>query len=124
VRELYSNASVFVCPSIYEPFGIINLEAMACETAVVATAVGGITEVVVDGETGFLVPIDQMNESPFEPRDPEKFARDLAARINQLMAAPALCEKFGRAGRKRAEEKFGWPAIALETKRLYETLKR
>jgi glycogen synthase len=124
VRDLYSNASVFVCPSIYEPFGIINLEAMACETAVVATAVGGITEVVVDGETGFLVPIDQMNESPFEPRDPEKFARDLAARINQLMADPALCEKFGRAGRKRAEEKFGWPAIALETKALYETLKR
>jgi alpha-maltose-1-phosphate synthase len=122
VRELYSNASVFCCPSIYEPFGIINLEAMACETAVVATAVGGIKEVVVDGETGFLVPIDQMNESPFEPRDPEKFARDLAARVNRLMADPALCEKFGRAGRKRAEEKFGWPAIALETKALYEKL--
>jgi starch synthase len=122
VRELYSHASVFCCPSIYEPFGIINLEAMACETAVVASAVGGIKEVVVDGETGCLVPIDQMNESPFEARDPEKFARDLAARINQLMADPALCEKFGRAGRKRAEEKFGWPAIALETKALYEKL--
>jgi len=122
VRELYSHASVFCCPSIYEPFGIINLEAMACETAVVATAVGGIKEVVVDGETGFLVPIDQMDESPFEPRDPEKFARDLAARINQLMADPGLCEKFGRAGRKRAEEKFGWPAIAQETKALYERL--
>jgi glycogen synthase len=124
VRELYSNASVFCCPSIYEPFGIINLEAMACETAVVATAVGGIKEVVVDGETGFLVPIDQMNESPFEPRDPEKFARDLAARINQLMADRALCDKLGRAGRKRAEEKFGWAAIAQQTKALYETLKR
>ena len=124
VRELYSNASVFCCPSIYEPFGIINLEAMACETAVVATAVGGIKEVVVDGETGFLVPIDQMNESPFEPRDSEKFARDLAARINQLMADPPLCEKFGRAGRKRAEEKFGWPAIAQQTKALYDSLKR
>jgi glycogen synthase len=122
VRELYSHASVFCCPSIYEPFGIINLEAMACETAVVASAVGGIKEVVVDGETGFLVPIDQMNESPFEPRDPDTFARDLAARTNQLMADPALCEKFGRAGRKRAEEKFGWPAIALETKALYENL--
>jgi starch synthase len=121
-RELYSHASVFCCPSIYEPFGIINLEAMACETAVVATAVGGIKEVVVDGETGFLVPIDQMEESPFEPRDPGKFARNLAARINQLMADPALCEKFGRAGRKRAEEKFGWPAIALQTKALYEGL--
>lgn len=122
VRELYSNASVFCCPSIYEPFGIINLEAMACETAVVATAVGGIKEVVVDGETGFLVPIDQMNETPFEPRAPDKFARDLAARINQLMADPALSEKFGRAGRKRAEEKFGWPAIAHQTKALYEKL--
>lgn len=122
VRELYSQASVFCCPSIYEPFGIINLEAMACETAVVATAVGGIKEVVVDGETGFLVPIDQMNESPFEPRDPDKFARDLASRINQLMADPALCAKFGRAGRKRAEEKFGWPAIAAQTKKLYEQL--
>jgi starch synthase len=124
VRELYSNAAVFCCPSIYEPFGIINLEAMACETAVVATAVGGIKEVVVDGETGFLVPLDQMDRSPFEPREPEKFARDLAARINQLMADPELCEKFGRAGRKRAEEKFGWGAIARETKALYETLKR
>jgi glycogen synthase len=120
VRELYSNASVFCCPSIYEPFGIINLEAMACETAVVATAVGGIKEVVVDGETGFLVPMDPMNEAPFEPREPEKFERDLAARINQLMADPGLSEKFGKAGRKRAEQKFGWPAIAQETKALYE----
>ena len=120
VRELYSHAAVFCCPSIYEPFGIINLEAMACETAVVATAVGGIKEVVVDGETGFLVPIDQMEESPFEPRSPEKFARDLAARINQLIADPELCAKFGRAGRKRAEEKFGWAAIAAQTRALYE----
>lgn len=122
VRELYSNASVFCCPSIYEPFGIINLEAMACETAVVATAVGGIKEVVVDGETGFLVPIDPMNEAPFEPREPARFERDLAARINQLMGDPALCARFGRAGRKRAEEKFGWAAIAQQTKALYETL--
>ena len=124
VRELYSHAAVFCCPSIYEPFGIINLEAMACETAVVATAVGGIKEVVVDGETGFLVSIDQMEESPFEPRDPEQFARDLAARINQLIADPKLRAKFGRAGRKRAEEKFGWPAIAQQTKTLYESLVR
>jgi len=122
VRELYSHAAVFCCPSIYEPFGIINLEAMACETAVVATAVGGIKEVVVDRETGFLVPIDQMEKSPFEPRDPEKFARDLAARINQLIADPELCAKFGRAGRKRAEAKFSWAAIAAQTKTLYERL--
>src|SRR5207253_2909051 len=122
VIELYSHAAVFCCPSIYEPFGIINLEAMACETAVVASAVGGIKEVVVDGETGFLVPIEQVKESPFEPVNAEKFERDLAARINELMANPGLQKKFGRAGRKRAEEKFGWPAIARETKRLYETL--
>jgi alpha-maltose-1-phosphate synthase len=122
--ELYSHAAVFVCPSIYEPFGIINLEAMACETPVVASAVGGIKEVVVDGQTGFLVPVEQMKESPFEPTNPEKFARDLAARINQLMKNPELREKFGKAGRKRAEEKFSWAAIARSTKALYEALKR
>jgi alpha-maltose-1-phosphate synthase len=122
VIELYSHAAVFCCPSIYEPFGIINLEAMACETAVVASAVGGIKEVVVDGETGFLVPLEQMKESPFEPLDPDKFSRDLAAKIDQLMADPKLREKFGKAGRKRAEEKFSWSAIAQKTKALYETL--
>ena len=122
VTELYSHAAVFCCPSIYEPFGIINLEAMACETAVVASAVGGIKEVVVDGETGFLVPLQQMKESPFEPTNPEKFARDLAARINQLMKDRHLREKFGKAGRKRAKEKFSWSAIAEKTKALYKTL--
>jgi starch synthase len=122
--ELYSHAAVFVCPSIYEPFGIINLEAMACETAVVASAVGGIKEVVVDGETGFLVPLEQSKESPFEATNPEKFARHLAARINELMADPKLRERFGKAGRKRAEENFSWSAIAAKTKALYETLKR
>ena len=122
--ELYSHAAVFVCPSIYEPFGIINLEAMACETAVVASAVGGIKEVVVDGETGFLVALEQMNESPFEATNPEKFARDLAVRINQLMKDRQLRERFGKAGQKRAEANFGWAAIAAKTKRLYETLKR
>jgi glycogen synthase len=122
VYELYSHAAVFCCPSIYEPFGIINLEAMACETAVVASAVGGIKEVVVDGETGFLVPLEQMQESPFEPTNPEQFARDLAERINRLIADPELRRKFGRAGRKRAEEKFSWAAIAEQTKALYSTL--
>jgi alpha-maltose-1-phosphate synthase len=120
--ELYSHAAVFCCPSIYEPFGIINLEAMACETAVVASAVGGIKEVVVDGETGFLVPLEQMKQSPFEPLNPEKFSRDLAARINQLMKDRDLREKFGQAGRRHAEEKFSWTAIAQETQALYETL--
>ena len=122
VYELYSHAAVFCCPAIYEPFGIINLEAMACETAVVASAVGGIKEVVAHGETGFLVPVEQMTESPFEPKDPERFARDLAARINELVAKPELRAQFGRAGRKRAEEKFSWAAIASETERLYQSL--
>jgi alpha-maltose-1-phosphate synthase len=124
VIELYSHAAVFCCPSIYEPFGIINLEAMACETAVVASAVGGIKEVVVDGETGFLVPLEQMKESPFEPINPEKFSRDLAARINQLMKDRQLQERFGKAGRKRAEENFSWSAIAQKTKALYASLVR
>lgn len=124
VVELYSHAAVFCCPSIYEPFGIINLEAMACETAVVASAVGGIKEVVVDGETGFLVPLEQMKASPFEPTDPEKYARDLAARINELMQDQQLREKFGKAGRKRAEERFSWSSIAQKTKKLYESLLR
>jgi glycogen synthase len=122
VIELYSHAAVFCCPSIYEPFGIINLEAMACETAVVASAVGGIKEVVVDGETGFLVPLEQMKESPFEPTNPEKFSRDLAARINQLIKDRHLREKFGQAGRKRAKEKFSWSAIAADTRKLYASL--
>ena len=120
--QLYSHAAVFCCPSIYEPFGIINLEAMACESAVVASAVGGIKEVVVDGETGFLVPLEQMKSSPFEPVNPDKFSRDLAEKINQLMADKSLREKFGTAGRKRAVEKFSWAAIAAETKKMYESL--
>ena len=120
--QLYSHASVFCCPSIYEPFGIINLEAMACETAVVASAVGGIKEVVVDGETGFLVPLEQMKESPFEPVDPDKFSRDFAEKVNRLMRDERLRQKFGEAGRRRAVEKFSWSTIAAETKKMYESL--
>ena len=120
VIELYSHAAVFCCPSIYEPFGIINLEAMACETAVVASAVGGIKEVVLDGKTGFLVPVDFAGDT-FKLANPEKFSRDLAARINQLMKNGKLREKFGKAGRKRAEEHFSWTKIAQKTKALYET---
>ncbi|HWL53685.1 MAG TPA: glycogen synthase [Chthoniobacteraceae bacterium] len=122
VLELYSHAAVFCCPSIYEPFGIINLEAMACETPVVASAVGGIKEVVVHGETGYLVPLQQMETTPFEPVDPAQFSRDLATRINELMADPALREAFGKAGRRRVEAIFGWPAIARQTVELYERL--
>jgi len=120
--ELYSHAGVFCCPSIYEPFGIINLEAMACETAVVASAVGGIKEVVVEAETGHLVALNQMTASPFEASHPEIFARDLAERINQLMADPAKCRAFGQAGRQRAEEIFSWKAIARQVHGLYERL--
>jgi starch synthase len=117
--QLYSHARVFCCPSIYEPFGIINLEAMSCSTPVVATATGGIKEVVVDGETGYLVPFDQDPVTGF-PTDPEKLARDLAFQINRLLEDPERCKRFGDAGRRRVEETFSWTAIAKQTIRLYE----
>ena len=120
--EFYSHAAVFCCPSIYEPFGIINLEAMACETPVVASAVGGIPEVVVDGETGFLVPLQQIQEPPYAPVSPVKFARDLAESINRLMADRATRGRFAQAGRQRAEDIFSWAAIAKQTKSLYDTV--
>lgn len=120
--ELYSHASVFVCPSVYEPFGIINLEAMACAVPVVAAGVGGIKEVVVHGETGFLVNLELDAGSVFEPADPARFSRDMAARINELMADPAKRRAMGQAGRKRAEGMFSWTAIARQTVALYERL--
>jgi starch synthase len=119
--ELYSNCRVFCCPSVYEPFGIINLEAMACGAPVVASAVGGILEVVVDGETGRLVPFDADPVTGF-PLDGDKFSRALAARLTELLADPALCEKFGAAGRKRVEKMFAWEAIAKQTVELYRGL--
>jgi alpha-maltose-1-phosphate synthase len=122
VVQLYTHAAVFCCPSIYEPFGIINLEAMACGTPVVASAVGGIPEVVDDGETGLLVPLEQQQESPFEPVDPARFSHDLAEATNRLLADPALCERMGQAGRRRVEEHFTWGAIARRTAELYESL--
>lgn len=120
--QLYSQASVFCCPSIYEPFGIINLEAMACETPVVASAVGGIREVVVHGETGFLVPLAQEAAAPFEPVNPDEFARDLARAINALLADPELGRRMGVNGRRRVEDRFSWRAVAEETLALYQTL--
>lgn len=122
--ELYSHAGVFCCPSIYEPFGIINLEAMACETPVVASAVGGIKEVVIPGETGTLVEVKQMDHSPFEPLDPDKFSRDLAKGINDLWGNPELCKKMAAAGRKRVEDTFSWTSIAKQTVELYKSLKK
>ncbi len=119
---LYSHADVFCCPSIYEPFGIINLEAMACETAVVASAVGGIKEVVLPGETGILVPLLQQAESPYEALHPEQYARDLAEAVNKLMADSSLRERMAKAGRERAVDHFSWSAIAEKTFELYQSL--
>ncbi len=105
IISLYTHAALFVCPSVYEPFGIINLEAMACETPVVASAVGGIKEVVVHGETGLLVPPEAISATDFEPSDPDQFARDLAAAVNSLLDDPALRERMAAAGAgpRRAE---------------------
>jgi len=123
VIPLYSAAAVFCCPSIYEPFGIINLEAMACGTPVVASAVGGIPEVVVDGETGLLVPVEQQDTAPYEPVDPAAFSRDLAAAINRLLGDPALRDRMAVAGRARVEAHFAWDAIARQTADLYASLR-
>jgi len=123
VIQLYSNASVFCCPSVYEPFGIINLEAMACRAPVVASATGGILEVVVDGVTGYLVPFDQDPVTTF-PSNPDRFARDLAEKISDLLADPEKAQRFGEAGRKRVEETFAWSAIADQTIELYRQLMR
>lgn len=122
VIQLYSHADVFCCPSIYEPFGIINIEAMACETAVVASAVGGIKEVVVHGETGILVPLEQQKEAPFEPVDPDRFSRDLAEGVNKLIRDKALSALMAKKGRQRVEETFDWIAIAKQVKALYKSL--
>jgi glycogen synthase len=122
VIALYSHATVFVCPSVYEPFGIINLEAMACSTPVVASAVGGILEVVVPGETGLLVPTDAPGGADFEPRDPEQFSRGLADAVNQLLADPARAEAMGKAGRRRVEDLFSWTSIARQTLEFYNDL--
>jgi alpha-maltose-1-phosphate synthase len=121
VIQLLSHATVFACPSIYEPLGIVNLEAMACEAAVVATATGGIVEVVVDGETGLLVPFEPV-EGSIEPRDPEGFVAGIAERVNALVADPDRAAEMGRAGRERAVRDFDWSAIARQTSDLYRSL--
>ncbi len=120
--QILTHAAVFVCPSIYEPLGIVNLEAMACATPVVATATGGIPEVVEDGVTGLLVPFDPVEGPAREPRDPQRFAHDLAERINRLLADPAAAAAMGTAGRERAVAEFGWGTIAERVRALYSSL--
>jgi starch synthase len=117
--QVLSHAAVFVCPSVYEPLGIVNLEAMACGAAVVATNTGGIPEVVSDGITGLLVPIEHRADGSGEPADPARFAHGVAERVNRLLADPAEAERFGRAGRERAVRVFGWGAIAERVVAVY-----
>ena len=119
--QLYSHCAVFCCPSVYEPFGIINLEAMACGAAVVASATGGILEVVVEGETGHLVDFAQDPATGFAS-DAEQFAKDLGSRLTQLLGEPERARAFGKAGRKRVEAHFSWAAIADQTIALYGQL--
>jgi alpha-maltose-1-phosphate synthase len=119
IIALYTHAAIFVCPSVYEPFGIINLEAMACETPVVASAVGGIPEVVEDGTTGLLVPIEPKSPTDVEPRDAEKYSRDLAAAVNRLLDDPDLRASMARAARARVEQQFSWTSIARQTLDFY-----
>ncbi|MFG2104696.1 glycogen synthase [Micromonospora echinaurantiaca] len=122
VIQVLTHATVFVCPSVYEPMGIVNLEAMACETAVVATATGGIPEVVADGETGLLVPIEQATDGSGRPLNPAAFVADLAARINEVLADPERAAEFGRAGRRRAVEHFSWDTVARRTLEVYRSV--
>ncbi|MFG1763913.1 glycogen synthase [Micromonospora parva] len=122
VIQVLTHATVFACPSVYEPMGIVNLEAMACETAVVATATGGIPEVVADDETGLLVPIEQATDGSGTPLAPDRFVADLAAAINTLLADPARTQRFGLAGRRRAVEHFSWDAVARQTLEVYRSV--
>ena len=120
IIQLLSAATVFVCPSIYEPFGIVNVEAMGCGASVVATAVGGIPEVVVDGETGYLVSYEA--DALGNPRDPRALAKAFAERVNTVALDPELARRMGQAGRERAVEKFSWTSIARQTVELYREL--
>ena len=122
VIAVLSHATVFLCPSVYEPLGIVNLEAMACGAAVVATATGGIPEVVVDGETGWLVPIEQVQDGTGTPVDPDRFVADLAAAINEAVSDPERAARRGAAGRERAVEQFSWTTVAERTVEVYRSV--
>ena len=120
IKVLYSHARVFVCPSLYEPFGIINIEAMSCETPVVGSAVGGIPEIIVEGETGFLVPLEAISRTNFNPANPEAFQKDFAAKVNRLLDNETLATQMGKAGRKRVLDIFSWTSIAKTTHEYYQ----
>jgi starch synthase len=121
VVQLLSHTTVFVCPSIYEPFGLVNVEAMACEAAVVGASVGGIPEIIVEGETGHLVPFDVARDAYGSPADPDRYARDLAAAINDLVQDPERAAAWGRRGRQRALAEFSWSSVAERTVDLYRS---
>ena len=122
LATLLSNATTFVCPSVYEPLGIVNLEAMACGAPVVGTATGGIPEVVADHVTGRLVPIEQLDDGTGTPVDPERFIADLAATLTEVVSDPGNARRMGEAGRERARAEFSWDSIAARTHAIYQDL--
>lgn len=120
VKVLYSHARVFACPSLYEPFGIINLEALSCETPVVGSAVGGIPEIIEEGKTGYLIELESNSRTDFNPKNPELFQKNFANKINLLLEDENLAKTMGKAGRKRVLEKFSWESIAKTTFNYYQ----
>ena len=122
VAAILDSANVFITPSVYEPLGIVNLEAMALGLPVVGTATGGIPDVIVDGQTGYLVPIEQMTDGTGTPLDPERFEHDMAERLIAVLDDEALAKRMGEAGLARARDSFSWDAIGAKTAALYSEL--